>query len=130
MWIIFYKLDKNLKVYQKLILTWIILFTFIVMLYDFIFLIPYQTKFNESHGKCNSYFDMEKCSISYYGLLSLKIFFNYRINFLFEFIASAIFVFSSTIWIFRLIIKPYIQSKIKHLYAMSYFKNNFMLNKI
>ena len=84
-----------------------ILFTGIVLLYDFTYLLPDYIRFNGLDPLCDySLINKSYCGVSFYGLLFIKISMNFHLFMYWDIIASGVFITNGIIWSFRLIIRP------------------------
>ena len=111
MWKIFYKPDPSMPTYHIIQLYSTILFTGIVLLYDFTYLLPDYIRFNGLDPVCDySLISKSYCGVSYYELLFIKIWMNFHLFMYWDIIASGVFITNGIIWSFRLIIKPLITS--------------------
>ena len=105
--------SQEMKPIHIIILSTTFVFTVIVMLYDFTYLLPDYMRFNNLDPLCD-YTTLGKsyCGVSYFGLLFAKISLNYQLFMIWDMIASSIFIANSTIWAFYLIILPFIKKQI------------------
>ena len=129
MWKIFKTPEKEMQQRYIFLTFCIIIYTSIVVLYDFTYLIPDYLRFNGLNILCD-YSNMEKdyCGSSFFGLLFLKISMNFRFFMYFDIIASMIFIMNGIIWIFRLLINPL--SSILYSKYLEDFKNEKKLEII
>ena len=103
------KQNKDMKDYELFILMNVIIYTGIVLLYDFTYLLPDYLRFNNLDTICD-YSNISKpyCGVSFFGLLFMKISMNYHWFMIWDIVASMIFITNSTIWAYRLILAPFV----------------------
>lgn len=131
MWKIFYKIDKNMPTYHIIQIYGTVLFTGIVLLYDFSYLLPDYIRFNGLDAVCDyTLINKSYCGVSFYGLLFIKISMNYHLFMFLDVIASCMFITNGTIWTVRLIVKPLINSVINQLKPDNWKAKNAKLTKI
>jgi len=107
LWNIFYTPNHTLKNYQVFVLFSVIIYTAMVLLYDFTYLFPDYLRFNGLKNFCDyTTIDKDYCGVSFFGLLFLKISMNFQVFMYFDILASGIFISNGIIWVFRLIVKP------------------------
>jgi hypothetical protein len=117
MWKIFYKPDSEMVTYHIIQIYGTILFTGIVLLYDFTYLLPDYIRFNGLDPVCDyTLINKSYCGVSFYGLLFIKISMNFHLFMYWDIVASGVFITNGIIWSFRLIVKPL---------AVSFFQNLF-----
>jgi hypothetical protein len=111
MWKIFYKPDSDMISYHIIQIYGTILFTGIVLLYDFTYLLPDYIRFNGLDPVCDyTLINKSYCGVSFYGLLFIKISMNFHIFMYWDIIASGVFITNGIIWSFRLIVRPLFNS--------------------
>lgn len=94
----------------------VILYTSIVLIYDFTYLLPDYMRFNNLDLLCDyTMINKPYCGVSFFGLIFIKISMNYHLLMLWDILASLIFITNSTIWCFKLIIIPNVK-KIQYKY--------------
>ena len=132
LWKRFYIINEKLQNHEKISSIWVMLYASIVMMYDFIILIPVISEFNNIPFKCSliSSLSNSDCGMSFFGLLLLYSTRNLKIFSFFELFASIIFVISSSIWVYELILKKLIQKVYDSQKKYRIFRNNFKLSKI
>lgn len=131
LWKIFYKPDSEYTSYQIIQFYGTILYTGVVLLYDFTYLFPDYVRFNGLDPVCDySLINQSYCGVSFYGLLFIKISMNYHIFMYFDILASGVFITNGIIWAFRLIIKPISKSIVYYCKPESWKQKNVKLNLI
>jgi hypothetical protein len=107
MWKIFKSPEKDQECRYIFLTFCVILYTTIVVLYDFAFLIPDYLRFNGLNKKCDySNIDKDYCGTSFFGLIFLKISMNFWLFMYFDIIAAIIFLVNGTLFFYRLILNP------------------------
>jgi len=116
LWNIFYLPNSNIKNYQVFLMLNVILYTAIVLIYDFTYLIPDYLRFNGLNNICDyTNINKEYCGISFFGLLFLKISMNFHFFMYFDILASGIFITTGIIWFFRLVMRPCVNASYEYL---------------
>lgn len=123
MWKIFYKPDSDMISYHIIQIYGTILFTGIVLLYDFTYLLPDYIRFNGLDTVCDyTLINKSYCGVSFYGLLFIKISMNFHFFMYWDIIASGVFITNGIIWSFRLIIRPLFDSLLEKTGLKNYIK--------
>lgn len=98
---------RNMSKRELYLFLTVIIYTGIVLLYDFTYLLPDYMRFNNLDPLCDySIIAKPYCGVSYFGLLFIKISMNYHVFMIWDIIASLIFITNSSLWAYRLIIHP------------------------
>lgn len=98
---------RNMSKRELYLFLTVIIYTGIVLLYDFTYLLPDYMRFNNLDPLCDySIIAKPYCGVSYFGLLFIKISMNYHVFMIWDVIASLIFITNSSLWAYRLIIHP------------------------
>jgi hypothetical protein len=112
MWIVYKRPENDIMKYQVLQFYATILFTGMILLYDFTYLMPDYVRFYGLEESCDyTLISKANCGVSFYGLLFVKISMNFHFFMFFDIFASMLFIMTSVLWIFRLIINPMLKSR-------------------